>query len=237
MLFRLLKLAGTDINAKLAELKADLTRRARTIGLVAGLLLSAAMLTLMVLIVALIALYRWGELHYGVFVGLALVAAVLIIFAIILLGVALTIAKRDGRIAALPAHVTDAPGARVTQGPPRSTADAARSPEGFASYQFSSAKAEDLVEPLFALLAGYLRWPQTGHLAIDGLVRQAGSQAQGTANEAVARAAELMRKGDRTTMLSVLGAAALFGWLIGHAAARNKVNKDRLRWSELSQVA
>jgi hypothetical protein len=216
MLFRLLKLAGTDINAKLAELKAELTRRARTIGLVAALLLSAAMLTLMVLIVALIALYRWSELHYGVFVGLALVAGVLIIFAIILLGVALTIAKQDGRTITTETPIGDA---RVTPHPPEPTAAA-----GFASYQFSSAKAEDLVEPLFALLTGYLRWPQTDHLVIDGLVRQAGSQARGTANEAVARAAELVRKGDRTTMLSVLGAVALFGWLIGHAAARNKVN-------------
>jgi len=74
MFLRLLKLAGIDVNAKLAELKADLavkigqtseelTRRARIIGLAAGLLLSAAILALMVLIVALITIYKWGELN------------------------------------------------------------------------------------------------------------------------------------------------------------------------------
>jgi hypothetical protein len=191
MFLRLLKLAGIDVNAKIAELKADLTRRARTMGLVAGLLLGAALLALMALVVALIALYRWGELHYGVFVGLALVAGVLIVFSIILLVVALTIAKQGGRTIALPAHITETPGAGVTQHSPGPTADAARSSEGFASSQSSSAKAEDLIEPLSALLAGYLRWPQTRHLVFDGLVRHAGSRAQGTANEAVARAAEL----------------------------------------------
>ena len=79
MFFKLLKLAGIDVNAKIAELKADLTHTARTTGLVAGLFLGAAILALMVLIVALIALYKWGELHHGVFVGLALVAGVLIL--------------------------------------------------------------------------------------------------------------------------------------------------------------
>jgi hypothetical protein len=211
MFFKLLRLAGIDVNAKIAELKADLTHTARTTGLVAGLFLGAAILALMVLIVALIALYRWGELHHGVFVGLALVSGVLIMLAAILVVVGLTMAKQGGKTASVTPH------------PPRPTADATRSAEGFVSYQSSPAKAEDLVEPLFALLAGYLRWPQTGHLMIDGLVHQAGSQARGTADEAVARAAELLRNGDRTTMLSVLGAAALFGWLIGHAAARDKV--------------
>ena len=211
MFFKLLKLAGIDVNAKIAELKADLTHTARTTGLVAGLFLGAAILALMVLIVALIALYKWGELHHGVFVGLALVSGVLIMLAAILVVVGLTMAKQGGKTASVTPH------------PPRPTADATRSAEGFVSYQSSPAKAEDLVEPLFALLAEYLRWPQTGHLVTDGLLRQVRPQAQETTNEAVARAAELLRNGDRTTMLSVLGAAALFGWLIGHAATRDKV--------------
>jgi hypothetical protein len=61
MFFMLLKLAGVDVNAKIAELKADLevkigqtseevTRRARTMELVAGVFLSAGILALMVLI-------------------------------------------------------------------------------------------------------------------------------------------------------------------------------------------
>jgi CDP-diglyceride synthetase len=108
MLFRLLKLAGIDVNAKIAELKADLsvkigqtseelTRKARIIGLAAGLFLSAALLALMVLVVALIAIYKWGELNYGAFVGLALVAGVLIVLAIVLVGSGLVIGKQSSK--------------------------------------------------------------------------------------------------------------------------------------------
>jgi hypothetical protein len=101
MLFKLLRLAGIDVNVKIAELKADLTHTARTTGLVAGLFLGAAILALMVLIVALIALYKWGELHHGVFVGLALVSGVLIMLAAILVVVGLTMAKQGGKTAVL----------------------------------------------------------------------------------------------------------------------------------------
>jgi hypothetical protein len=109
MFFRLLQLAGVDVNAKIAELKADLefkigrtseevTRRARTMGLVAGLFLSAGILALMVLIVVLIAIYKWGEPNYGAFVGLALVAGVLIILTATLVVAALSIAKQPSKI-------------------------------------------------------------------------------------------------------------------------------------------
>ena len=238
MFFRLLKLAGIDVNAKIAELKADLsvkigqtseelTRKARIIGLAAGLFLSAALLALMVLVVALIAIYKWGELNYGAFVGLALVAGVLIVLAIVLVGSGLVIGKQSSRITPL-APFNEATSARakpLAPHPPRSTNDAPQSAEAFAStsYQSSSAKAEDLIEPLFALVGRYTRWPQTGHIAIDNLLQQVGSRAQGTTDDAVTRAAALIRNGDRATMLSVLGAVAVLGWLIGRSAAQAKI--------------
>jgi hypothetical protein len=240
MFFRLLK-AGIDVNAKIAELKADLkvkigqtseevTRRARTMGLVAGLFLSAGILALMVLIVVLIAIYKWGELNYGAFVGLALDAGVLIILTATLVVAALLIAKRPSKI--MPqgrvAGASTGGATPLAPHPPRPTTDVTSSAEAFAStsYQSSPAKAEDLIEPLFALFGRYVRWPQTGHLAIDNLLQQVGSRAQGTTDEAVARAADLVRNGDRATMLSVLAAAALFGWLIGRRAAHDKIGLD-----------
>jgi hypothetical protein len=230
MFLRLLKLAGLDINAKLAELKADLaikigqtseelTRRARIIGIAAGLLLSAVISALMVLIVVLIAIYKWGELNYGTFVGLALVAGVLIILTSAFTVSALLIGKQSSRIAPLAPFVEATSGGGTHSPPqrPRSTksAEASASP----SYPSSSTKAEDLIEPLFALLGRYTRWPQTGHVAVDNLLQQAGSRAQGTTEEAVTRAANLVRNGDRATMLSVLVAVGLLGWLIGRSAA------------------
>ena len=239
MFFRLLKLAGIDVNAKLAELKADLavkigqtsgdlTRRAQIIGLAAGLFLSAAVLALMVLIVVLIAIYKWGELNYGTFVGLALVAGVLIVLASAFTVSALLIGKQSSRITPLAPFIgaTSAGATHVPPQPAHSANDARQSAEPFAStsYPASSAKAEDLIEPLFALFGRYTRWPQTGHLAIDHLLQQAGSRAQGTTEEAVTRAANLVRNGDRATMLSVLAAVALLGWLIGRSAAPGAIS-------------
>jgi hypothetical protein len=178
MFFKLLKLAGIDVNAKIAELKVDLTRTARTTGLVAGLFLGAAILGVMALIVALIALYKWGELHHGIFVGLALDAGVLIILALVLVLAAVWIARQGGKTTTLPADAEAAVGgARAAQQPPGLKA----------------------------------------HLMTD-------IQAQETINEAVSRVTELMRNGDRATLLSMLGAAALFGWLIGRAVTRDKIN-------------
>jgi hypothetical protein len=84
----------------------------------------------------------------------------------------------------------------------------------------SSARAEDLVEPFAVLLDGYLRVPETGYPKLDDLLRQAAGRARGTTNEAVERGADLIRHGDRATMLSVLSAGVLFGWLLVHAAPR-----------------
>jgi uncharacterized membrane protein YedE/YeeE len=185
MFFTLLKLVGIDVKAKIAELKADLTRTARITGLVAGLFFGAAILVLMLLIVALIALYKWGEIHHGIFVGLALDAGALIVLALVLVLAAVWIARQGGNTTTLPADFAEAPvggATRVAQYPPGPKA----------------------------------------HLT-DDLLR-VGSRAQETTNEAVARVTELMRNGDRATVLSIIGAAALMGWLIGRAAARDKVN-------------
>ena len=203
-----------------------MTRRARTTGLVAGLFLSAGILALMVLIVILIAIYKWGELNYGAFVGLELVAGVLII---------LTAHPRGGgSVDCQAAFENYAAGARCRSITRRCNPSGDTSRAGHngcnttggslraTGYQPSSAKAEDLIEPLFALFGRYMRWPQTGHLAIDNLLQKVGSRAQGTTDEAVTRAADLVRNGDRATMLSVLAAAALFGWLIGRRTAHDK---------------
>ena len=93
----------------------------------------------MVLIVALIALYKWGELQHGIFVGLAIDAGVLIVFAIMLVTIALWIAKKDGKTITPPND-----GARTTPDRLPPVADASQSAESFASYRLSSAKAEGL---------------------------------------------------------------------------------------------
>jgi hypothetical protein len=224
MFFKLLKLVGIDVTGMLAELRADfefqilqasekMSHRARNIALVAGLFLCAAIMVLLAVIVGLIALYRWAELHYGAFTGLALVAGVLVILAAIFAGIALAYANSRPSGVSTSGHLT------APQPAPFAEPIPTRRDEGTASsYQSSSINAQDLLGPLDVLLGRYLRLPETGNPAIDDLLRQIGTRAQGTTNDAVAHAAELVRSGDRTTMLSVLGTAALLGWLAARGA-------------------
>jgi hypothetical protein len=230
MFFRLLKLAGIDVNAKIAELKADLefkaqqvsehaSFKARNLALIAGLFLCASIFVLFALIVGLIALYHWAELRYGPYTGLGLVAGTLLIVAALCVGVALSYTNSRPDEPPLRRVVFSSPPPRRAQSIPSSTAERF---DPAPPYQSAPFRGEDLVEPLLVLLGPYLRFPATGHPPIDNFLSQIGTKAEGTTNEAVGRAADLVRNGNRATMLSVLGAATLFGWLIARGATHSR---------------
>jgi hypothetical protein len=236
MFFKLLKLAGLDINAKIAELKADLafkaeqaseqvTRKARAMAMVAGVLWCAGIFALLALIVGLFALYKWGEIHYGVFTGLTFAGVLLTVLTTILVLAALWMVRQSASeqsVWHIVGESTSFPKAT------RQVGDAGQDEmgEGFVPppYRTSTAKPEDLVEPLIALLGQYLRPPQTGYQAIDDLLGQIGSRARGATEEAVARGSDLVRNGNRATMLSVLGAATLFGFLLARGAQHRDIH-------------
>ena len=228
MFFKLLKLAGIDVNAKIAELKADLefkaqqvsehaSFKARNLALIAGLFLCASIFVLFALIVGLIALYHWAELRYGPYTGLGLVAGTLLILAALCVGVALSYTNSRPDELPLRRIIFSSP-SRPAQSIPSGTAERFDSAPPYQSAPF---RGEDLVEPLLVLLGPYLRFPATGHPPIDNFLSQIGTKAEGTTNEAVGRAADLVRNGNRATMLSVLGAATLFGWLIARGATHS----------------
>jgi hypothetical protein len=230
MLFRLLRLAYIDVEAKIAEIKAEIaaliaqglqraTRKARTTALVAGLFLCAALMVLFLMIVGLIALYKWGEIRYGAFIGLALDAGVLVLLTAILVGCALWIANREDA-----ASRTTSGTARAARLPPP---DPLTTGSPYQPSSRSPARAPDLIEPLFALLGRYVPAPITGQPAIDQMLERISARAQATTEEAVDRAAALVRHGDRATMLSVLGAAALLGWLMARAVPEDKAQLVR----------
>jgi hypothetical protein len=74
--------------------------------------------------------------------------------------------------------------------------------------------ASDLFEPLAFLLAKYIKYPALGHPVLDELVGDLRATARGTADEAVERAANLVRHGDPNQLLVLLGGAAFVGWLL-----------------------
>jgi hypothetical protein len=96
MLFKLLKLFGLDVHAKIAEVKGEITRRvddvtnrARQLALGATIIAVLAMFAGLFFVTAigigLLALYRFAEAAYGADFALAILAAVLVGVVLILL--------------------------------------------------------------------------------------------------------------------------------------------------------
>jgi hypothetical protein len=211
MLFKILKLFGLDVRAEIAAVKDqfeqrvdEVTDRVRHAALVAAVIIAlstfAGLLCTMALGVGLIALYRAEAATYGVDTAFAVVAAVLVIAALILLGVALIVAKSSSQVRASKA----APEVAGSAAAASATASAA-------------SQAGDLTEPLAFLLALFAKDPKFGHPALDEFVAKLRTPAGGKADEAAEQALNLIRNGDRTQLVVMLGGAALVGWLLAQS--------------------
>jgi hypothetical protein len=217
MLFKLLKLFGLDVRAEIAAVKGEITRRVDVVSdrarhlaiggaIIAGLAMFAGLFFVTALGVGLVALYRFAEAAYGPDVALGILAAVLLGAMLILLGVALMVARSlksappaaVGAAAAVGADVAGA--ARAAPQPP---------PEAVAAPLMSSG---DLVEPLTLVLGLFAKDPKLGHPTLDQFVT--GLPNGGKPDEAVAQALDVIRNGDRTQLAIILGAAVAAGWLL-----------------------
>jgi Flp pilus assembly protein protease CpaA len=210
MLFKILKLFGLDVRAEIAAVKGQIEQRvdevadrARHAALVAAIIIAlstfAGLFCTMAMGVGLMALYRAEAATYGADTALAIVAAVLVIAALILLGVALMIAKSSSHARAASEAAQD-----VARSAAAASATASAAPQA----------AGDLTEPLAFLLALFAKDPKLGHPVLDEFVGKLRAPAGGKADEAVEQALNLVRDGDRTQLLVMLGAAALVGWLL-----------------------
>ena len=224
MLFKILMLFGLDVPAKVAAAKSMIEQRVeeltdyakqatQTAAVIAALSAVAGILVAMALGVGLFALYRAVAESYGVNAGLGVVAAILIVAALILLLIARTKGQSlPNRHIFEPLRPLASAGASAAA--PAIAAPSlahAPSPASFAGVPIVS--AGDLIEPLAVLLGRYLKYPALGH-PLDELVGNLRNTARGTADEAVERAANLVRYGDRSQLLILLGGAALVGWLL-----------------------
>jgi hypothetical protein len=71
-----------------------------------------------------------------------------------------------------------------------------------------------MLEPLAFLLPKYIKYPALGDPVLDELVENLGAAARKTADEAVERAANLVRYGDRRQLVALLSGAVFVGWLL-----------------------
>ena len=164
--------------------------------------------------VGLFALYRAVAESYGVNAGLGVVAGILIVAALILFFVARTKGQSLSNrhiFEPLRPPATAAPSAAAPAVAARSLAHAS-SPASFEGVPAVS--AGDLIEPLAFLLGRYLKYPALGHPVLDELVGNLRNTARGTANEAIERATNLVRYGDRGQFFMLHGGAALAGWVL-----------------------
>jgi hypothetical protein len=217
MLFNILKLFGLDVPAKVAEAKSVIEQRAeevaqyagqamQTAAVMAALSALAGVLGAMAVGVGLYALYRVDADSYGVYAGLGVVGGVLVAAALILF----LIARAKGqslshrrlfkplRSAEPTAASGPAPGVLPVPVQVPSTASLEARP----------------LEPLAFLFAKYVKIPTLGYPMLDEFVGHLGLTARGTVEEAVERAANLVRYGDRGQLFVLLGGAAVAGWLL-----------------------
>jgi hypothetical protein len=223
MLFKVLKLFGLDVPAKVAAAKSVIEQRAeevaqyagqtvQTAAVIAALSALAGVLGAMAVGVGLYVLYRLDADSYGVYAGLGVVGGVLVAAALILFLIARAKGQSLSRrriFKPLSPFPTAASSSAPVVAAARPAPDYSHAPG-----EARPEPARDLLEPLALLLPKYIKYPALGHPALDELVENLGAAARGTADEAVERAASLVRYGDRTQLLALLGSAAFVGWLL-----------------------
>ena len=231
MLFKILKLFGLDVPAKVAAAKSMIEQRVeevtdyakqvtQTAAVIAALSAVAGVLVAMAVGVGLFALYRAVAESYGVNAGLGVVAGILIVAALILLLIARTKGQSlPNRHIFEPLRPDSLSAAPAVAAPSLAHAPSPASFEGV-----PAVSAGDLIEPLAFLLGRYLKYPALGHPVLDELVGNLRNTARGTANEAFERAANLVRYGDRGQLFMLLGGAAVAGWVLARQSPDERLN-------------
>jgi len=234
VLLKLLKLLGLDVPARVEAIKGRIEQRLdvaahhiaqliQEIALIGALWALAASAGAAAIGLGLACLYMWATSVYGVYAGLGLVGAVLA-FAAAVFAIAATLrtkslgqgqAKLPARqIMAADAPTADAMVARDHPAPPHpvpSVVERAVEPSEIGP-------ASDLSEPLGFVFSKLMKYPATGNPVLDGLIIRLYGLSYKTVDEAIQRAASIIRNGDRTSLVLVLSGAGLLGWLLGRNA-------------------
>jgi hypothetical protein len=154
--------------------------------------------------VGVFALYQVVAEHYGIYAGLGTVAGLLIVAASALLLAATTKARSLSNLRI----VRQSPSPAISPTVETTGEASPRAPQLDEAFSATSESASDLFEPLAFAFAKHVKFPTFENPVLDQLVGGLKGSAQGTADDAVRRAATLIRHGSRTQLLAIVGSAA-----------------------------
>jgi hypothetical protein len=242
ILFKILKLFGLDVPAKIEALKTALalraeeaSERARVIAQEAAVIAAfgavASFAAALAFIVGLFALYRWAAENYGPYVGLGVVGGLLVLMTAVFAAVAASRSKSMAKlmaprpalaVRAAATHAAAEKAAYVASARDEALRASVESPSVASPSALHPAyrtqeppvSASDLIEPLAFFLGRYLKFPALANPIAEELVSNLRTVASGATEETIGRAAGVIRHGDRANMLVVLSGAALVGWLL-----------------------
>jgi hypothetical protein len=172
----------------------------------------------MALVAALITLFFWLEPQVGSIAAMGLIAAGLLVIGIVLAVSAAMIGRKETprvpAVVATPAATADIAAARMAEAKMDHSKDdpLGRDYLGLGGFRPARPVTAAEVESLFAVAGQFTRLPNTGIEQVDNMLRSLAPKAEEATREAVARAANLIRHGDRSTVLTILGAALAIGW-------------------------
>ena len=227
MLHSILQITG--IEQKLEALRSRIEGQAQSLmqqgkavaiqmAIASALGVGAAILGLMALVAGLITLFFWLEPQVGSIAAMGIIAAGLLVVGIVLAISAAMIGRKETprvpAVVANPVATADIAAARMAEAKMDLSKDDPLSRDylGLGGFQPARPVTAEEVESLFAVAGQFTRLPNTGIEQVDNMLRSLAPKAEEATREAVARAANLVRYGDRSTVLTILGAALAIGW-------------------------
>lgn len=236
MLFKILKVFGLDVPAKIEAARSSLELRverateqikqvAEEAAVIAVLSALAMVTSAMAVAVGMIALYRWTADAYGEYAGLGVVGVILVVAAALLIAAAAT---KVGSLRFTATHSRSVGGTAVADFaaalPPSDDAvateryppDNALAPPISAAYPVASGR--DLVESLAFVFGKYVKFPRVETPVVNEAIGTLRAAAEGSAEEAIDRAANVIRHGDRSNIVLVLTGTAFLAWLLTHSS-------------------
>jgi hypothetical protein len=236
MLFKILKVFGLDVPAKIEAARSSLELRverateqikqvAEEAAVIAVLSALAMVTSAMAVAVGMIALYRWTADAYGEYAGLGVVGGILIVAAALLIAAATTKAGSLRFTATQRRSVGGTAAADSAAAPPPSdyaVATERYSPDNAEvapiSAAYPVASGRDLVESLAFMFGKYVKFPKVENPVVNEAIGTLRAAAEGSAEEAIDRAANVIRHGDRSNIVLVLTGTAFLAWLLTHSS-------------------